>query len=103
MSRIIPHMKAKGIVVTNLTEKNWHLNSKSLASLVSKIQSASLSSLSVMVLDLFGNTSVRFRQVDNTLSLSVKLPGKGGWHLLGDSVHQFFEMEIVNLPMLRQS
>ena len=78
MSRTIPHMKAKGIVVTDLTERNWHLNAKSLASLVSKIQASSLNALSVLVLDLFGNTSVRFKQVDDTLSLAVKLPGEGG-------------------------
>ena len=78
MSRIIPHIKAKGIAVTDLTEKNWHLNAKSLASLVSKIQATSLNALSVLVLDLFGNTSVRFKQADDTLSLAVKLLGEGG-------------------------
>ena len=70
-------MKAKEIAVTDLTEKNWHFNSKSLASLVSKIQATSLSALSVLVLDLFGNTSVLFKQADDTLSLAVKLPGEG--------------------------
>ena len=80
-------MKAKEIAVTDLTEKNWHFNSKSLASLVSKIQATSLSALSVLVLDLFGNTSVLFKQADDTLSLAVKLPGEGGWHLMGDAVY----------------
>ena len=66
---------------------SWHLNSKTLEKMVSRIQSASFDALSVIVLDLFGNTSVRFRQVDDTLSLAVKLPGEGGWHLLGDAVY----------------
>ena len=87
MSRTIPHIKAKGIAVIDLTERNWHLNAKSLASLVSKIQATSLNTLSVLDLDLFGNTSVRFKQADDTLSLAVKLPGEGGWHLMGDTVY----------------
>ena len=78
MSRTIPHLVASGLKVTDLTEKSWHLNSKTLEKLVSRIQSASFDALSVIVLDLFGNTSVRFRQVDDTLSLAVKLPGEGG-------------------------
>ena len=55
--------------------------------MASRIQSAGFDALSVVVLDLFGNTSVCFRQVDDTLSLAVKLPGEGGWHLLGDAVY----------------
>ena len=83
MSRTIPHLVASGLRVTDLTEKSWHLNSKTLEKMASRIQSAGFDVLSVVVLDLFGNTSVRFRQVDDTLSLAVKLPGEGGWHLLG--------------------
>ena len=78
MSRTIPHMRAKGLNITDLTEKNWHLNTKNLAKLVSRIQESSVDALSVVVLDLFGNTSVRFWQADDTLSLAVKLSGEGG-------------------------
>ena len=87
MSQTIPQMRAKGLNITDLTEKNWHLNTKNLAQLVSRIQESSADALSVLVLDLFGNTSVHFWQADNTLSLAVKLPGEGGWHLLGDVVY----------------
>ena len=80
-------MRAKGLNITDLTEKNWHLNTKNLAKLVSRIQEFSVDALLVVVLDLFGNTSVHFWQADNTLSLAVKLPGEGGWHLLGDVVY----------------
>ena len=86
MSRTIPHLLAQGIRVTDLTERNWHLNANSMASVVARIRETDLDSLSIMVHDLFGNTSVRFRQADDTLSLAVKLPGEGGWHLLGDVV-----------------
>ena len=87
MSRTIPHLVASGLRVTDLTEKSWHLNSKTLENVASRIQSAGTDALTVVVLDLFGNTSVRFRQADDTLSLAVKLPGEGGWHLLGDAVY----------------
>ena len=71
-------MRAKGLNITDLTEKNWHLNTKNLAKLVSRIQESSVDALSVVVLDLFGNTSVRFWQADDTLSLAVKLSVEGG-------------------------
>ena len=60
MLRTIPHMLAKGLRVTDLTESNWHLNAKSLANTVSRIGETSVDALSVFVHDLFGNTSVRF-------------------------------------------
>ena len=56
------------------------------AAVVSRIRETDLDSLSILVHDLFGNTSVCFWQEDKTLSLAVKLPGERGWHLLGDVV-----------------
>ena len=56
MSRVIPHIKAKGFSVSDLTEKSWHLSKKSLEQLTGKLRSAELNPLSVTVHDLFGNT-----------------------------------------------
>ena len=67
----------KGIKVADLTERSWHLNANSMATVVSRIRKTNLDSLSILVHDLFGNTSSRFRQADNTLSLAVKLSGEG--------------------------
>ena len=39
-----------------------------------------------MVLDLFGNTSTKFRQAEDTLALATKVGGEGGWHMLGEVV-----------------
>ena len=86
MSRTIPHLLAKGIRIADLTERCWHLNANSMAAVVSRIRETNLDSLTILVHDLFGNTSVRFWQADDTLSLAVKLSGEGGWHLLGDVV-----------------
>ena len=62
MSRVIPHIKAKGFAVSNLTEKSWHLSKNSLEKLNGKLQSVELGPLLVAVHDLFGNTSIRFNQ-----------------------------------------
>ena len=87
MSRVIPHIKAKGFSVSDLTEKSWHLSKNSLEQLTGKLRSAELNPLLVTVHDLFGNTSIRFRQRDDTLSLAVKLDGVKGWHLAGEAVY----------------
>ena len=46
---------------------------------------------SFLIADLFGNTSVKYRQEDDTLALVVKTGGGsgsegGGWHMMGDVV-----------------
>ena len=87
MSRVIPHIKAKGFSVLDFTEKSWHLSKNSLEQLTGKLRSAELNPLSVTVHNLFGNTSIRFRQRDDTLSLAVKLDGVKGWHLAGEAVY----------------
>ena len=87
MSRVIPHIKAKGFSVLDLTEKSWHLSKNLFEKLTSKLRSAELNPLSVTVHDLFGNTSIRFKQRDDTLSLAVKLDGVKGWHLASEAVY----------------
>ena len=87
MSRVIEHIKAKGFKVSDLTEKSWHLSKNSFEKLTGKLQSTELGPLSVTVHDLFGNTSIRFNQQDDTLSLPVKLDGVKGWHLAGNAVY----------------
>ena len=77
MSRTILHLLAKGIRIADLTERSWYLNANSMAAVVSRIRETNLDSLTILVHDLFGNTRVRFRQADDTLSLAVKLSGEG--------------------------
>ena len=55
-----------------------------------------LNPLSVSVHDLFVNTSIRFNQRDDTLSLAVKLDGVGGWHLAGDAVYKLRTVYCLN-------
>ena len=39
-----------------------------------------------MVLDLFGNTSTKYRQANDTLALASRAGGASGWHMLGEVV-----------------
>ena len=70
-----------------MTEKSWHLSKNSFEKLTCKLSSTELNPLSVTIHDLFGNTSIRFKQQDDTLSLVVKLDGVKGWHLAGEAVY----------------
>ena len=82
MRRIIPHILAKGFPVVDLTEQGWTLNTKNTQALSHLLPGVVDSPGCVLVMDLFGRTSTRFRQEDDSLSLAVKVGG--GWHMPGD-------------------
>ena len=60
-----------------------------------------------LIADLFGNTSVKYRQEDDTLALAVKTGGGhggegGGWHMMGDVVPSPDEALVGQVRGLRQ-
>ena len=60
---------------------------------------------SFLIADLFGNTSVKYRQEDDTLALAVKTGGGsegGGWHMMGDVVASPDEALVGQVCGLRQ-
>ena len=60
---------------------------------------------SFLIADLFGNTSVKYRQEDDTLALTVKTGGGsegGGWHMMGDVVASPDEPLVEQVRGLRQ-
>jgi hypothetical protein len=77
-----PHLRAMGVKVTDLSIPGWVSNTINGQQLMDRVRSATLPSDAIFVLDLLGNSSVRFRQADETSSLPVKL--NGHYHLLGD-------------------
>jgi hypothetical protein len=77
-----PHLRAMGVKVTDLSIPGWVANTVNGQQLMDRVRSAALPSDAVFVLDLLGNSSVRFRQADESTSLPVKL--NGHYHLLGD-------------------
>jgi hypothetical protein len=77
-----PHLRAMGVKVTDLSIPGWVANTVNDQQLMDRVRSATLPSHAVFVLDLLGNSSVRFRQAGESSSLPVKL--NGHYHLLGD-------------------
>ena len=69
----------------DLTQKSWFLNKNSVEALTNTLQAACIPVDTFVVLDLFGNTSTKFRQADDTCT-SHKGGGEGGWHMLGEVV-----------------
>jgi hypothetical protein len=82
MKRTAPHLQALGVKVTDLSIPGWVSNTQNGQNLLNRVSSAGLPSDAIYVLDFLGNSSVRFRQADESSSLPVKL--NGHHHLLGD-------------------
>ena len=89
MKRVIPFLVAKGLTVSDLTQQSWHLNKRNTDTLKNMLEGVCMHAGSFLIADLFGNTSVKYRQEDDTLALAVKTGGGsegGGWHMMGDVV-----------------
>ena len=78
MKQVIPFLLAKGLIVTDLTQQSWHLNKRNTESLKIMLEGVRMHTGSFLIVDLFGNTSVKYRQEDDTLALAVKTGGAGG-------------------------
>ena len=69
MKRVIPFLVAKGLSVTDLTQQSWHLNKRNTDNLKHMLEGVRMHAGSFLIADLFGNTSVKYRQ-EETLSHS---------------------------------
>ena len=87
MRRTAVQLVAKGYSVMDLTQKSWFLNKKSVEALTNTLQSACIPADTFLILDLFGNTSTKFRQADDTLALATKVGGGGLAYARGGSRH----------------
>jgi len=70
-----PHLREMGVKVTDLSIPGWVANTVNGQQLMDRVRSATLPSDAIFVLDLLGNSSVCFRQADESSSLPVKLNG----------------------------
>ena len=77
MQRTISQLRQTGYRVRDLTQKSWVLGKKSCNALAGAILADRIPADTTVVLDLFGNTSTKFRQEDDTLALAVKNGGGG--------------------------
>ncbi len=78
------HLKNLGISVIDLTKPGWIATPDNVSALLEKLNSIPCSNSDRLVLDLYGNLSYRFEQIDGTLSLPYKSDGR--YHLAGDVV-----------------
>ena len=77
MKRTAVQLVAKGYQVLDLTQKSWFLNKKTVEALTNTLQVACIPANTFVVLDLFGNTSAKFRQADDTLALATRVGKRG--------------------------
>jgi hypothetical protein len=76
------HLESLGVKITDLTRPGWIANTANAQMVMREIVDPSIPKDSILILDILGNSSVRFSQADESSSLPVKL--NGGWHLLGE-------------------
>ena len=56
----------------DLTQQSWHLNKRNTDTLKNMLEGVRMHAGSFLIADLFGNTSVKYRQEDDTLALAIK-------------------------------
>ena len=90
MQRTISQLRQTVYRVRDRTQQSWVLGKKSCDALAAAILADCIpaDTDTTVVLDLFGNTSTKFRQEDNTLALAVKTGGGEGLAYVGrDRLH----------------
>jgi hypothetical protein len=82
MRRIVPLLRAAGYIVIDFTQPSWLATPDNLAILADKLNKTDPDENTVVVLELFGNSTIRYRQFDGTLALPFK--ASNGYHLEGE-------------------
>jgi hypothetical protein len=82
MRRLLPFLKSTGISVTDLTQPSWLATPENIDYLASKLNTIVPEKNSIVILELFGNSTYRYRQFDGTMALPFKY--NNGYHLEGD-------------------
>jgi len=81
MKQTVPFLKDCGLEVTDLSRGGWVASPTSVTEMEAKLGESHADRNTVVILDLFGNSTYRFIQEDGTLALPVKMGGK--YHLPG--------------------
>jgi hypothetical protein len=82
MRRLVPALKMAGYEVVDLSQPSWLATAENIELLASRLTSLGLSPDTVVVLELFGNSTFRYRQFDDTMALPFK--SGNGYHMEGD-------------------
>jgi hypothetical protein len=76
MKNLCPHLNKLGITVLDLTQSGWTPTAENVAKLAEKIKEIPDNSNIPVILDLLGNISFRYEQLDGNLALPYKHGGK---------------------------
>jgi hypothetical protein len=82
MRRLVPVLNAAGFTVTDLSKSSWLATEENIASLISSMSTLLLPPRFSVILELFSNSSFRFKQFDGSLSLPFK--DGTGYHMGGE-------------------
>jgi hypothetical protein len=82
MRRIVPLLRAAGYNVTDFSQSSWLATPENIAILSDKLKKAVPDENTTVILELFGNSTYRYRQFDGTMALPFK--ASNGYHLEGD-------------------
>jgi hypothetical protein len=77
-----PVLTASGFTVTDLTKPSWLATEENIASLIASMSSLLLPAKFSVILELFSNSSYRYKQFDGSLSLPFK--DGIGYHMGGE-------------------
>jgi hypothetical protein len=86
LGQMLPAFQLGEIQVLDLTRPGWIINQQNVSKVVEELKEwiPKLEGPVGVVMDIFGNSSVKFRHVDGALVLPMKMGGR--YHLLGDAV-----------------
>ena len=81
LKRTIPHLRRMGYEVIDITCPGRAVSAACVDEILNQLKGIEVPMNTVVVLDMFGNSSFRWEQEDGTLSTAVKIGG--GYHLPG--------------------
>jgi hypothetical protein len=81
LSQLIPHFRAAGYTVTDLTQPGWIATDENIATLIKKMSDLKIEPGFAVVMDLVSNCAYRYTQFDGTQALPYKEGGK--FHFAG--------------------
>jgi hypothetical protein len=81
LNQLIPHFRAAGYTITDLTQPGWIASDDNIATLIKKMSDLKLEPGFAVVMDLVSNCSYRYTQFDGTQALPYKEGGK--YHYAG--------------------
>jgi hypothetical protein len=82
MRRLIPALRLAGYEIIDLSQPSWLATAENIELLANRIVSLDLGPDSVLIIELFGNSTFRYRQFDDTMALPFK--SGHGYHMEGE-------------------